>query len=75
MMSGPFGDQRQMIVQTPAGDLVAVWMTVWLTAQMKSQDAERGDLVSVTFHGREIGKSGKAFNRYAVTVLKEANGA
>ncbi len=70
MASGPFGDQRQMIVQTPEGALIAAWLTDWLLTQMKLQGAERGDLVSLTFHGREHGKSGKAFNRYSVTVLK-----
>ncbi|MBK5965715.1 hypothetical protein CCR95_16910 [Thiocystis minor] len=70
MASGPFGEQRQMIIQTPAGALIAAWLTDWLLSQMKAQQAERGDLVSLMFHGREQGKTGKAFNRYSVTVLK-----
>lgn len=69
-IDGPFGTQDQAIVQTPAGALVAVWLTSWLLAQLRAQMAERGDLLSLTFHGREQGRGGKPFNRYAVTVLK-----
>lgn len=62
-----FGMQNQMLVQTPDGAVVAVWLTAWLLQQLRAQEAELGDLVSLTFHGRETGKT---FNRYSVTVLK-----
>ena len=69
-VEGPFGSQDQALIQTPEGTLRAVWLTSWLLGQMRAQIAERGDLVSLEFHGREQGKSGKAFNRMSVTILK-----
>jgi hypothetical protein len=67
--SGPFGRQRQMIVQTPEGHLRAVWLNDWLLKELKDQGAERGALVSLTFRGRETSKRGTAFNRMDVVVL------
>jgi hypothetical protein len=70
MAEGPFGPQRQALIQTPEGSVVAIWLTDWLLAQLQAQAVELGDLVSLTFHGKETGRSGKAFNRMSVTVLK-----
>ena len=68
--AGPFGEQPQMLVQTVEGRMLAVWLTDWLLDRMKEQHAERGDLVSLTFHGRQRSKRGTEFNSYSVTVLK-----
>jgi hypothetical protein len=67
---GPFGVQPQMLVQTVEGQMLAVWLTSWLLDRMKEQHAERGDLLSLTFHGRQRSKRGTEFNSYSVTVLK-----
>lgn len=67
---GPFGEQPQMLVQTIEGKMLAVWLTSWLLDRLKEQHAERGDLLSLTFHGRQRSKRGTEFNSYAVTVLK-----
>lgn len=67
---GPFGVQPQMLVQTVEGQMLAVWLTSWLLDRLKEQHAERGDLLSLTFHGRQRSKRGTEFNAYAVTVLK-----
>ena len=68
--TGPFGEQNQVLVQTIEGRMVAVWLTAWLLDRLKEQHAERGDLLSLTFHGRQRSKRGTEFNSYAVTVLK-----
>ena len=67
---GPFGVQEQVLVRTPEGGLIAVWLTKWLTQQLRANGAELGDLLSLTFHGKELGKSGAAFNRMTVVTLK-----
>ena len=67
---GPFGEQPQMLVQTVDGRMLAVWLTDWLLDHMKEKQAERGDLVSLTFRGRQRSKRGTEFNSYSVTVLK-----
>ena len=68
--AGPFGEQPQMLVQTVEGQMLAVWLTSWLLDRMKEQHAERGDLLSLTFHGRQRSTRGTEFNSYTVTVLK-----
>lgn len=67
---GPFGSQPQALIETIEGQTVAVWLTTWLLQQMRDQHAERGDLVSLTFHGRQRSRRGSEFNSYSVTVLK-----
>lgn len=69
-VQGPFGDQDQMLVQRPEGDVVAVWLAQWLLGQLRANAADLGDLVSITFHGKETGARGQSFNRMSVTVLK-----
>lgn len=68
LATGPFGEQRQMLVQGIDGATVAVWLSGWLVSQLKAQGAELGDLVSIAFHGKEFGKSGKPFNRITLVV-------
>lgn len=69
-VEGPFGPQDQMIVQTPEGTIVAVWLTAWLLGQLRANSADIGDLVSILFVGKEVGARGQSFNRMSVTVLK-----
>ena len=57
-VSGPFGEQPQMLVQSPTGGVVAVWLNGWLLRQLRAQVADIGDLVSLTFHGRETSRTG-----------------
>ncbi|AFL73571.1 hypothetical protein [Thiocystis violascens] len=69
-VQGPFGDQDQMLVQTPGGSVVAVWLTAWLLGQLRAQAADVGDLLSLIFIGKDQGSRGQAFNRLSVTILK-----
>lgn len=66
--SGPFGPQHQALVQTPDGSVVAVWLTAWLLERLRSEDAEIGSLIALTFHGKEQTKAGKWFNRMTLVV-------
>ncbi len=67
---GPFGVQEQVLVRTPDGGLTAVWLTKWLAGQLRANGAELGDLLSLTFHGKELGKTGAAYNRMTLVTLK-----
>lgn len=69
-VDGPFGPQEQMLVRTPDGGLLAVWLTKWLTAQLRANGAEMGDLLSLTFHGKGQGKAGATFNRMSLVTMK-----
>ncbi len=69
-VEGPFGDQDQALVQTPEGGIFAIWLTAWLLGQLRAQAAEIGDLLSLTFFGKQQGARGQTFNRMSVTVLK-----
>ncbi len=69
-VEGPFGEQMQALIQTPEGAVVAVWLTPWLLGQLQTQDANIGDLLSLTFVGKETSTRGQSFNRMIVTVLK-----
>lgn len=66
--SGPFGEQPQMLVQTPEGGVFSVWLTRWLLQQLQAQQANVGSLVSLTFLGKEQSKTGKTFNKYSLVV-------
>ena len=69
-VSGPFGEQQQALVKTVSGTVVAIWLTKWLLGQLRAQAADLGDLVSVTFHGKEVTRAGAQFNRMSVVTLK-----
>jgi hypothetical protein len=57
-----------MLVQTPSGGVFAVWLTQWLVQQLQAQQANVGNLVSLTFHGKQQSRTGKWFNRYSLVV-------
>lgn len=70
--SNPYGQrQRQMIVQTPDGRTVAVWLSSWLSRELRVRDAQPGDIISLTRLGKAESKRGTSYNRMALTVLKE----
>ncbi len=66
---GPFGVQEQMLVRTPDGRLISVWLGKWLLGQLRANNTDIGDLVSLTFHGKELGKHGATFNRLTLVTL------
>lgn len=68
---GPFGEQPALVVGTPDGSRVAYWLTAWLKNELHQQGAQKGDLVSLTFCGQEVGRSGKRYNRMDLVVLRQ----
>jgi hypothetical protein len=62
--------QRQMLVRTPDGRLVAIWLSQWLARELKAREAQPGDLVSLTMAGKATSKRGTVFNKLALVVLK-----
>ena len=50
--------------------MIVVWLNPWLKGELKRLGAKRGDLMSLTFHGREMSKRGAGYNRYTLAILK-----
>ena len=73
-IDGPFGVQEQILIRTTDGGIIAVWLTKWIAGQLRANGTEIGDLISLTFHGKELGKSGAAFNRMSLVTLKTSEG-
>ena len=70
-VSNPFGAvQQQMIVQQPDGSLIAVWLSDWMLGQLRAQQADLGDLISIVFRGQERSARGTVYNKFSVSVLK-----
>lgn len=70
-VTNPFGaTQDQAIVQRVDGSLIALWLSPWLLGQLRAQQADIGDLLSMTYQGQERSARGALYNKYAVAVLK-----
>ena len=70
-VDGPYGLQWQAVAQKVAdGQMVGVWLGPWLKDELKRQEAKRGDLMSLTFHGRGTSKRGAGYNRYTLAIVK-----
>jgi hypothetical protein len=67
-----YGDQYQMLVRNENGSITKVWMSRFLQDNLKSQKAELGDLVALTFHGKRKNARGNDYNAYTVIIEKEA---
>jgi hypothetical protein len=67
-----YGAQLQMLVRNEYGSITKVWMSRFLQDNLKSQKAELGDLVALTFHGKRKNARGNDYNAYTVIIEKEA---
>jgi hypothetical protein len=47
-----------------------VYLNRWLLDNLKSKDAQQGDLVALTFNGKKRTASGKEFNAYQLIIEK-----
>jgi len=63
-----YGEQRTMLLEDESGTITSVILTKYLMTGLRQAGAVMGSLVVVTFHGKEISKSGHAFNRYSLEV-------
>ena len=70
-VDGPYGLQWQAVTQTVMdGRMSAVWLNPWLKDELKRLGARRGDLMSLSFLGRETSRRGSAYNRYTLAIVK-----
>jgi hypothetical protein len=65
---GPYGDGKMLIVQDENGRLVVLWLTAWLRENLRAKGANMGDLLAITFKGKQRGQSGREFNAYDLIV-------
>jgi hypothetical protein len=65
-----YGQQRLMLVQSDNGGIVKVWMSKWLTDNLKAQDAQLNDLIALTFGGKHKTAQGREYNAYTLIVDK-----
>lgn len=65
-----YDEQKTMLLQEDNGSVVSVGLNRYLIHSLKQNNAALGDLVTVTFHGKEQKNSGRSFNRYTLFVDK-----
>jgi hypothetical protein len=68
-----YDEQKTLFLQENNGAVVCVELNRYLMHSLKQQEAALGDLVTVTFHGKEQKNNGRSFNRYTLLVDKVAN--
>lgn len=67
-----YDEQKTLILQQDNGPIVSVDLNRYLIHSLKQHNAALGDLVTVTFHGKEQKNNGRSFNRYTLLVDKIA---
>jgi hypothetical protein len=65
-----YDEQKTMLLQDVNGSVVSVGLNRYLIHSLKQNNAALGDLVTVTFHGKEQKNNGRFFNRYTLRVDK-----
>ena len=65
-----YDEQKTMFLQDNSGPIVGVGLNRYLIHSLKQNNAAPGDLVTVTFHGKEQKNNGRSFNRYTLLVDK-----
>lgn len=65
-----YGDNTQIIVKTEGGAIVCTWLTKFIADALRSQNADKGDLVAITYAGKRQSAAGKTYNSYSVVVDK-----
>lgn len=73
--SGPFknslyDEQKILLLQNDKGSVVSIGLNRYLIHSLKQNNAALGDLVTITFHGKEQKNNGRSFNRYTLLVDK-----
>ena len=65
-----YDEQKILFIQEEDGEVVVVELNRYLLHSLKQQNAALGDLVTVTFQGKEQKNNGRSFNRYSLLVDK-----
>ncbi|MFI3185298.1 MAG: hypothetical protein QX198_04890 [Methylococcaceae bacterium] len=73
--SGPYKNllydvQKALLLQKDNGLLVSIDLNRYLIHSLKQNNAALGDLITVTFNGKEQKNNGRSFNRYTLLVDK-----
>ncbi len=68
-----YNEQKTLFLQENKGAIVGVVLNRYLMHSLKQHNAALGDLVTVTFHGKEQKNNGRSFNRYTLLVDKVAS--
>lgn len=64
-----YDEQKTMLLQDD-GSVVSIVLNRYLIHSLKQNNAAPGDLVTITFHGKEQKNNGRSFNRYTLLVNK-----
>ena len=67
-----YDGRKTLFLQQDSGAIVGVELNRYLMHSLKQNNAALGDLVTVTFHGKEQKNNGRSFNRYTLLVDKIA---
>ena len=65
-----YDEQKTLFLKEDNGSVVGVDLNRYLIHSLKQHNAALGDLVTVTFHGKEQKNNGRSFNRYTLLVDK-----
>jgi len=65
-----YDEQKTMLLQDDNGSVVSVGLNRYLIHSLKQNNAAPGDLVTISFHGKERKNNGRSFNRYTLRVDK-----
>jgi hypothetical protein len=68
-----YDEQKTLFLQEDNGAVVGIDLNRYLIHSLKQHNADLGDLVTVTFHGKEQKNNGRSFNRYTLLVDKIAS--
>ncbi len=68
-----YDKQKMLFLQEDDGAVVVVELNRYLLHSLKQHNADLGDFVTVTFHGKEQKNNGRSFNRYTLVVDKVAS--
>lgn len=65
-----YDEQKNMRLQDDSGAVVSIALNRYLLHSLKQNNAALGDLVTLTFHGREQKSNGRSLNRYTLLIEK-----
>ena len=65
-----YDGRKTLLLQEDNGAIAGVELNRYLMHSLKQNNAALGDLVTVTFHGKEQKNNGRSFNRYTLLVDK-----
>ena len=63
-----YDEHKILFLQEDDGEIVGVELNRYLIHSLKLHNAVLGDLITVTFHGKEQKNNGRSFNRYTLLV-------